>query len=316
MHSAKHQGFTLIELLVSKAVSLTLLGALCSLFVLAEKNYSSQENIADLQQKARATLEFMAREVRNIYWISALDCTPHDSSLLFHAMEDAGTASGGGPDRITDESKSWEGNKWKDARVILVDGTGSKSDEGTSTGGNEASCLNDMNKSWRPNEWPGYNVIIVGGTGYGQTRAIASNTTIQLGITPDWKVVPDITSHYEIRQIRSIRANTANLLTVSPDWADDPDHTSLYCILRTRGFSRDPVDNQIDYSVGAGTQPFAEDMVSLTFEGYDDADVPTCDPADMRKMDVLLTGRTPDPDPMNDRYRYYTVKTTLTMNGG
>ena len=315
MHGAGNQGFTLVELLAAMAVSLTLLGALCSLLILADRNYSSQEEIADLQQKARATLEFMTREVRNMYWISALDCTPKNSSLFFYCMEDAGTASSGGPDRLTHGSRSWKANKWKDGKVILLEGTGSESDQGLSTGSNEASHLNDMDKSWRPNEWRGYSVIITGGTGYGQIRAIASNTTTQLTIRPDWQVVPDVTSHYEIRQIRTIRANTSDTLTVAPDWAENPDHTSLYCILRTRGFSRDGADNQIEYSVGSGTQPFAEDMTSLTLQGYDDSDVPTCDPAHMRRLDALLTGRTPGPDPMNHRYRYYTVKTTLEING-
>ena len=305
------KGFTLIELMVAMSVSLTVLGAIFSVFVLAKRGYSSQQGMANLQQNVRASLEMMGRQLTNLYWISALDCSPGDSSIIFYYMDEAGTASGAGSDELSDNSKSWNTDKFKNAKVILLDGTGSESAAGTSTGSNDGSHLNDTVRSWQVNEWQGYDVIITGGAGFGQIRAIASNTGTQLAIAPDWETVPDETSDYQIRQIRTIRSNTSTRLTVSPDWTIIPDNTSLYTILRIRGFSRDPVDDEIDYSVGEGTQSFAEDIVGLTLQGYDDSGMTTCDPADMKQLDVTLTGKTPEPDPMNGRRRVYTVKTTI-----
>jgi prepilin-type N-terminal cleavage/methylation domain-containing protein len=308
------KGFTLVELMIAMSISLTVLGAIFSLFVLAKRGYSSQEGMAGLQQNVRASLELMGRQSINLHWISALDCTPGDSSFTFYTMEESGTASGGGSGGLSDNSKSWTANKFRNGKVILLDGTGSESDEGTSTGSNDSAHLNDTDKSWQANKWQGYEVMMTGGAGFGQMRAITSNTATQLTVSPDWETVPGETSNYQIRQIRTIRSNTATRLTVSPDWMIIPDHTSLYTILRTRGFSRDPVDHEIDYTVGQGSQAFAEDIVGLTLQGYDNSDMTTCDPADMKRLEVTLTGKTPEPDAMNGKYRVYMVKTTIAVN--
>jgi prepilin-type N-terminal cleavage/methylation domain-containing protein len=308
------KGFTLIELMIAMSVSLAVLGAIFSLFVLAKRGYSSQEDMVSLQQNVRASLEMMGRQLFNLHWISALDCTPGESSITFYAMEEAGTPSGAGSDRLSDNSKSWTANKFRNGKVILLHGTGSESEDGTSTGSNDGSHLNDTAKSWQANEWQGYEVIITGGNGLGQIRAIASNTATQLTVAPDWTTVPDDTSHYQIRQIRTIRANTSTRLTVSPDWTVIPDNTSLYTILRTRGFSRDSVDDELNCSVGGGTQAFAEDIVALTLQGYDGSNMTTCDPANMKQLDVTLNGKTPEPDAMNRKHRYYSIGTTIVMN--
>jgi prepilin-type N-terminal cleavage/methylation domain-containing protein len=314
MRRDNSQGFTLVELMVAMAVTLILLGALYSLFILSGRSYASQENIAALQQNARASLELIARQLTNLYWISSLDSTPDNSSITFHYAEDAGTASGGSSNGLADGSKGWAANQWKNARVIILDGTGAKSDEGTSTGSNESAILHDTNKSWPANGWQGYAVILLGGAGYGQIRDIASNTATRLTVTPNWTTVPDNTSDYQIRQIKTISSNTSTRLTVSPDWAENPDETSLYCILRMRGFSRDPGHNEIDYRIGSGIQPFSENITSLTLQGRDDSGAATWDPADMTTLETALTGRTEWPDPINHRYRYYRVKTVVKMN--
>lgn len=314
MPTAETRGFTLIELLVAMAVSLTVLGAVCSLFILAQRSYSSENAVADIQQKVRATLEIMSRQIANLYWMTRLDCSPESGSIKFLYIEDAGTPTGAQQDSITDTSKSWDTDKWKNGRVIILDGPGSQSDQGLSTGNNDAALLNDTDKSWPVGKWQGFDIVLTGGTGYGQIRGVRSNTASQLTVSPDWDVVPDTTSQYEIRQVRTIVANTSHHLSVHPGWIQNPDNTSLYCILRLRGFSRDPEKNQIKYTVGAGTQTFAEDVTALTLEGYDEAGMFTCDPAHMTRLETTLTGRTPQPDPMNKRYRYYTVKTAIRLD--
>lgn len=313
MHRYNPQGFTLVEVMVAMVVALILLGTLYGLFILSGKSYASQENLAALQQNARASLELMARQLANLYWISSLDSTPHNSSITFYCVEDAGTASGASSNGLADGSKGWAANQWKNGKVIILDGAGDQSDAGTSTGSNESDILHDTSKSWPPNGWLGYTVILLGGAGYGQVRDIASNTATRLSVTPDWTTVPDNTSRYQIRQIRTISSNTSTRLTIFPTWAENPDATSFYCILRIRGFSRDPVHNEIDYQVGSGTQPFAENITSLTLQGCDNSGTATGDPAQISTLEAALTGRTGWPDPINQQYRYYGVKTLVKM---
>ena len=72
-------------------------------------------------------------------------------------------------------------------------------DDGTSSGGNEASTLVDATKSWTANTWRLlHKVRIVDGTGAGQSKTIASNTADTLTVYGTWATVPDETSVYEI----------------------------------------------------------------------------------------------------------------------
>lgn len=57
-------GFTLIELLIAMAVGLVLLGAMYGVFTVHNKTFSTQEQIAEMQQNARAAMDMMTREIR------------------------------------------------------------------------------------------------------------------------------------------------------------------------------------------------------------------------------------------------------------
>ena len=50
----EQQGFTLIELLISMALALVIIASLSSSFVFNRKTYSVQEQIAEMNQNARA----------------------------------------------------------------------------------------------------------------------------------------------------------------------------------------------------------------------------------------------------------------------
>jgi len=58
------QGFTLIELLIAMALALVIIASLSSTFIIQQKAYSTQEQIAEMTQNARAAVDIMSREIR------------------------------------------------------------------------------------------------------------------------------------------------------------------------------------------------------------------------------------------------------------
>lgn len=56
-------GFTLLELLTSLVVGMIVLGAMYSLFIIQNRHFTTQEQIAEAQQIARTTMDAMAREI-------------------------------------------------------------------------------------------------------------------------------------------------------------------------------------------------------------------------------------------------------------
>ena len=57
------EGFTLVELLVSILVSMIVLAAISATFVIQNKSYAKQEQVVDVQENARATLQLMTKEL-------------------------------------------------------------------------------------------------------------------------------------------------------------------------------------------------------------------------------------------------------------
>ena len=60
----KEQGFTLVELVIGLAISLILMGVAVSIFNVQRKSYSLQEQVTEMQQNVRATMDMMVREIR------------------------------------------------------------------------------------------------------------------------------------------------------------------------------------------------------------------------------------------------------------
>lgn len=60
----KESGFTLVELLIAMAIGLIILAALSSTFLMQRKIYDVQEQIVEMVQTARATMDMMTREIR------------------------------------------------------------------------------------------------------------------------------------------------------------------------------------------------------------------------------------------------------------
>jgi type IV pilus assembly protein PilW len=57
-------GFTLIELIIAMSLGLIVLGSLYGVFTMQNRTASVQEQIADMQQNARAGLEILMRDIR------------------------------------------------------------------------------------------------------------------------------------------------------------------------------------------------------------------------------------------------------------
>lgn len=148
-------------------------------------------------------------------------------------VEDNGTASAGSTTTLTDSTKAWTVDGFKNKWVLIVDGTGKgqmvKIISNTSTmltfgtlatgldatsvyqilgskpafasglataGG--ASTLTNGGKAWTTNQWTNYQIRIISGTGVGQTRTIASNTGTVITTSSSWGTAPDATSVYVI----------------------------------------------------------------------------------------------------------------------
>ncbi len=58
----KENGFTLVELLIAITIGLLVLGVLVSTFIIQRKTYDVQEQLAEMVQSARATMDIITRE--------------------------------------------------------------------------------------------------------------------------------------------------------------------------------------------------------------------------------------------------------------
>src|SRR5690242_8220321 len=62
--SSRSAGFTLMELLVSMSIGLVVLAALAKTFTVQSRQNTAEEQIAQMQQNARAALDLMVREIQ------------------------------------------------------------------------------------------------------------------------------------------------------------------------------------------------------------------------------------------------------------
>ena len=93
-------------------------------------------------------------------------------------------------------------------------GTGSVSSMGgpgpivldaTQATGGTTTTIDKTGAGWQNNQFlpEGRTVHIIGGTGQGQIREITDNTTSSIVVSPNWSIVPDSTSVFEIRGVES-----------------------------------------------------------------------------------------------------------------
>lgn len=60
----KDNGFTLVEIMVSLAISSLVIAGIYGVYTIQQRSYTVQEQVSEMQQRARSALDFMARTVR------------------------------------------------------------------------------------------------------------------------------------------------------------------------------------------------------------------------------------------------------------
>jgi prepilin-type N-terminal cleavage/methylation domain-containing protein len=158
------RGFTIIELLIAVAIVGFVLTGIYSLAISSSQFYLSQNATVEMQADGRAAMDFMARELRNVFGTPVISTTTTaNDTISFDHVEDTGYSSGT----------------------------------------NTTTTLNDTKKTWPSTGFvksasATYTVRIIAGTGAGQTRTIDQNTATRLTISPAWGVTPDGSSFYLI----------------------------------------------------------------------------------------------------------------------
>ncbi len=71
-------------------------------------------------------------------------------------------------------------------------------------------------------------------------------------------------------------------------------------------YSYDDINDQIDRDIGGGFQPFAENIASMSFSYFDAGDSVTATAADIRKIQIQITGRTANIDPRTGDFEFGT----------
>ncbi|OQX13984.1 MAG: hypothetical protein BWK76_15375 [Desulfobulbaceae bacterium A2] len=65
IHASNAFGFTLVELLITLVISGVALAGVYTIFVSQQRSYIVQDEVVEMQQELRATMEIVAREIRN-----------------------------------------------------------------------------------------------------------------------------------------------------------------------------------------------------------------------------------------------------------
>ncbi len=87
-------GFSFTEVLVSLTALGVILAAVYSVFLQTQKTQAAQELEGEMQQNARAAIEFVVRELRNTAFLSCLEgtdtpCPTTGDKIRFQSMNDA-----------------------------------------------------------------------------------------------------------------------------------------------------------------------------------------------------------------------------------
>lgn len=61
---SKDRGFTLVEIMVSLAISSLVIAGIYGVYTIQQRSYTVQEQVSEMQQRARSALDFMARNLR------------------------------------------------------------------------------------------------------------------------------------------------------------------------------------------------------------------------------------------------------------
>ena len=99
------KGFTLVEMVLALAISTVVLAAIYSVFIIANKNFTTQNVAANVQQNLRSAIGLMARDIRS----AGLDPSGSDNFGISYASKNKirftmDSDSGGDFNGIVDEA--------------------------------------------------------------------------------------------------------------------------------------------------------------------------------------------------------------------
>lgn len=77
------RGFTLVEMVLALAISTIVLAAIYSVFIIANKNFTTQNAAANVQQNLRSAIGLMARDIR----LAGLDPSGSDNFGIAYASQ-------------------------------------------------------------------------------------------------------------------------------------------------------------------------------------------------------------------------------------
>lgn len=84
-HHTATRGFTLIEIMIAMAIGTLVMAAVVDTFVTQRKSYDLQEQITEMIQSARISMDMMSREVRMAGYnpaAASFDAIPYDATKL------------------------------------------------------------------------------------------------------------------------------------------------------------------------------------------------------------------------------------------
>jgi prepilin-type N-terminal cleavage/methylation domain-containing protein len=82
-YNNNHRGFTLVEMMLVLAISTIVLAAMYSVFTIANKNFTTQNVAANVQQNLRSAIGLMARDIR----LAGLDPADSDNFGIAYAAQ-------------------------------------------------------------------------------------------------------------------------------------------------------------------------------------------------------------------------------------
>ena len=82
-YNNNHRGFTLVEMMLVLAISTIVLAAMYSVFTIANKNFTTQNAAANVQQNLRSAIGLMARDIR----LAGLDPADSDNFGIAYAAQ-------------------------------------------------------------------------------------------------------------------------------------------------------------------------------------------------------------------------------------
>jgi prepilin-type N-terminal cleavage/methylation domain-containing protein len=213
----EQDGYTIVELLIAVSLLGIVLAGIYTFFISASQNYLVQNGKVQMQSDARAAMDFMVRELRQVYGTPTISTgVASNDTISFDRVEDTGYASGGSLTTLNDATKAWPDSAFTDSS---------------------------------------YTVRIISGTGSGQTGTISTHTATQLTVMSAWASPPNSTSIYVITRNKGFTRTSAsdNVLSyrIGVTGANNPLSDNITAL----SFQPDPADPKtIKISLKARTQ--------------------------------------------------------------